>query len=198
MPLVHGKAVYYNNQFLTQTNQELEIAIHGEDVFEYYVTWALKNVITIHVWTKRIHLDSLADERREDFRIWTYHKIKLDNQWLYILVPKFLHFYTRESNDSSKIIRVVLVHDRCQKFTKILSSPTKIFNTSQRPNFSADIIKGATDEEVKIIIKNRKGRVFFIVKGLLNLLLYCSHGISEWIDTIKIKKIDKKKDKKEK
>ena len=198
MPLIHSKAVYYHNQFLSEADQELEISIHGEELFEYYLTWALKNVITVHVWSKRVHLDTLSDERREDFRVWSYYKIKIGNQWFYILVPKFMHIYIRENNGNSNIKRVVLIHDRCQKFTKILTSPTKIFNAPQKPNFSVDIIKGATDEDAKVIVRNRNGRIFFTVKGLLNLLLYCSHGLSDWIDIVKIKKIDKKRDKKEK
>ena len=204
MPLVHGRPVFYHFQFLTQSFKELELDIHGEDVFEYYVSWPLKNVITVHVWSKRIHLDALADERREDFRIWKQYSIMVDRQCFHILLPRFMQVYTPEGINSNniKIMKLMLIHDRCQEFTRILTAPSKIFNGPQRPNFSASILIETVDDdengEPKIIVKNRKGRIFFMTKGLLNLVLYCSHGISEWVDTIKIKKIDKKRDKKEK
>ena len=199
MPLKHSSAVFYHYQLLTQGNQYLDISIHGESLFIYYLSWPFKNFVKINVWAEQKYVDELNKERENDFRQYKSFKMKVNNQWFYFLLPFFLEVHLQENTENNEKIKLTFVHDRVQKITRILTEESHVLTGPSKPNFSIQIIPRPAEENGPlIIIRNRKGRIFTIIKGLLHLAIYSSQGITNWMTTYKLKKEIKKEIKKEK
>ena len=193
MPIIHSKPVFFKYQFITGESEDLEIEIHGEELFTYYVSWDIKNMVKINIWAKEEYVDELNKEREKDFRKMNVFIIKLNNKEFYIMLPYFFKIY--QQSGRRNVICFKFIHDRCQKLTNILTEEMRIFTSPKKPQFTVEVNHKNWDENNKplIIIRNRNGRIFCLLRGFLDLACFTSMGILKWMKTYRFKKDIRKK-----
>ena len=192
MPIKHGKPIHHSYILSFDEDPQLIVEIHGEDLFTYYARWALQNLFKINAWAEKKYVDDLNKEREH----YKFINVKIGRQAFYFLVPYFFKLYLKTSEDKS-VVKAIFVHDRVQRISTMLTEPPHYEMAPEMYNFSLAKIYKTKDKDLAFAINNRKGRVFTIVKGLLDLAIFCNAGIQNFMTTYRSKKDAKKEIKKE-
>ena len=190
--MIHGKPVYFKYCLTFDNDPQLEIEVFGVSLFEYYFGWEMQNLVKINGWTSKKCFDVSDDDKRYNFL-----NLRIGSQPFYFIAPRFFEVYVQNLEESSKI-KVVFMHKSVQKFTRILTEPVHYLDAPEKYNFAIAKVYKTKDHDLAFSISNRKGRTFTIIKGALDLAIFCNRGIESWLTTYKLKKEIKKEIKKEK
>ena len=191
-----GKTVYFNYKFHFGKQTEVEIDVFGESLFTYYVGWELQNLIKINGWANKESQKKLIEQRGEGSDYYKCHHLRIENRSFYFIAPPFFEVFVRSIDEESKM-KVVFIHSRVQKFTRVLSEPSHFLEAPEKCSFSIGKVYHTRDNDMAFAIINRNGRTFTIIKGVLDLAIFCCRGVESWLTTYKVKKNAKKEIKKE-
>ena len=187
MLIEHGRPVHLSYALTFDDDPQLIVEIHGEHLFNYYACWALQNLFKINAWAEKKYVDLLNKEREHDPTHYRIISIKTGRQPFYFLVPYFFKLRLHTSEDKS-LIKAVFVHDRVQRISPMLTEPVHYEDAPEMYNFALAKIYKTKDRDLAFAINNRKGRIFTILKGLLDLAIFCNGGVENFMTTYRSKK----------
>ena len=192
-----SKPVHLKYAFHFGAKTEVEIEIFGESLFTYYCGWELQNLIKINAWGTNEEFNKLLRESEEGLAHYRCINLKIEGKPFFFIIPYYFRVYV-ESLQSVDKIKIVFVHSGTQVMNRTLTEPASFWASPDKCNFRVGKVYKTKDNDLAFAIMNRNGRVFTIVKGVLDLAIFCSRGIENWLTTYKVKKEIKKETKKEK
>ena len=194
MSNIHGKSVHFNYKFHYGKNTQVEIEVFGESLFTYYVGWELQNLVKVAGWANNECLKKLVEE--EDNKGYMCHSLLIESRLFYFLAPSFFEIYVQSKEENHKM-KIIFVHNRLQKITRALTESSHFLVGPEKSSFYIGKVYKTKDDSLAFSVLNRNGRTFTIIKGPLDLAIFCSRGIESWLTTYKVKKNVKKEIKKE-
>lgn len=195
MSNLHGKTVCFKYQLHFARYTEIEIEIIGESLFTYYGGFELQNLFKINVWpTKECHRMLLEEDNNKNYYI--CHRLVVEDRPFYFIAPKCFEIFIQNKEEDYKM-KIVFIHNRVQRITRTLAEPVHYFTFPEKCSFSIGKVCKTRDNDLAFTIINRHERVFTIIKGTLDLAIFCNRGIESWLTTYKVKKNAKKEIKKE-
>ena len=196
MSNIHGKSVCLKYELIFGKYMHVEIGILGEDLFTYYCGWEFQNLVRINAWANKESLKKLLEEEENAGPYYTCHSLLIEGRLFYFLAPSFLEVYVHSKEEAHKM-RIIFIHKRVQKISRILTESAHFFSAPEKCSFTLGKVYKTKDNDLAFSVVNRNGRVFTIIKGTLDLAIFCDRGIENWLTYYKLKKNAKKEIKKE-
>ena len=193
----HSKPVHLKYAFHFGTNSEVEIEIFGESLFTYYSAWELKNLVKINCWGTNDQFNQLLRKSEEGFAHYRCINLKIEGKPFFFIIPFYFRVYVETLQPANKI-KIVFMHSRAQTMNRTLTEPARFWNSPEKCSFRVGKVYKTKDNDLAFTILNRNGRVFTIIKGVLDMAIFCNGGIENWLTTYKLKNKEKKEIKKEK
>ena len=175
---------------------QIEVEIFGESLFTYYGGFELQNLFKINAWPTKESTRILIDQE-EGSSCYKCHRMLVEGRAFYFIAPGFFNVFVQNIEESHKM-KIIFTHNRIQRITMIPTEPVHFFTFPENCSFSISKVSKTRDNDLAFTIINRKGRIFTILKGTLDLAIFCNRGIENWLTTYRIKKEGKKEIKKEK
>ena len=197
MNSLHSDPVHLKYSFHFGRNTNVEIEIFGESLFTYYCGWELQNLVKINSWGTNEQFNKLLRESEEGLAHYRCINLKIEGKPFFFIIPFYFRVYIESLQEASKI-KIVFIHSRVQSMNRALTEPARFWTAPEKCSFVVGKVYKTKDNDLAFSIMNRKGRVFTIVKGVLDLAIFCNGGIESWLTTYKLKKEIKKEIKKEK
>lgn len=193
---MNSKPIYQKYILHFAKYTQLEIEIHGESLFSYYGGQELQNLFKINAWAKKESARKLIEQERGS-TYYKCHRLMVEGRAFYFIAPGFFDIFVQNIEESVKM-RIVFVHNRIQKITRVLTEGVHFITAPENCSYSISKVHKTKDNDLAFVIINRRGRIFTILKGTLDLAIFCNRGIEDWLTTYKVKSKEKKEIKKEK